>query len=233
MATARKIHLTPESAEWQEYRRSGITEQQSRKATTLLQENHDHHHIFFKPEDRLHNHIVHHMLAIWALNATPEQLQKNYDKNKPSQHAQPDLDSEMLEKLHDPATFISYLGVANHYYTFLRFFQNEIEKSSSEEVLQKYVFSGDERAEEMFARQFAGFLHPLIHEGYAIESRQPALVAEALAQTACHDGWIGKLLFPAENAAKERRTLQPQSKSIVQLIDEVYADETLQAAAHW
>lgn len=84
MATANKVQLSTDVGDWPEYYRSGITEEQAKKASELLQENHDRHHIFFHP-DGLHNHIAHHILAVWALNASTESLQKGYEKNKASQ----------------------------------------------------------------------------------------------------------------------------------------------------
>ena len=67
--------------------------------------------------------------------------------------------------------------------------------------------------------------------GYGVEFRQPAIVAEALAQAACHDDQIGKLLLPAEKASKEHPN--DQSKKIVQLLDTIHDDETLRSAPHW
>jgi hypothetical protein len=75
------------------------------------------------------------------------------------------------------------------------------------------------------------FLHPIIHLGYGVEFKQPAIVAVALAQAACHDDRIGKLLLPAEEAAKQRGN--KPSKKIVELLDEIHDDKTMRAAAHW
>ena len=83
----------------------------------------------------------------------------------------------------------------------------------------------------MLVRMFGGFLHPIIHLGYSMEFRQPAIAAEGLAQAACHDNWIGKFLLPAEKAAKERAGRQ--SKTIVELLDEIHADNVMREAAHW
>jgi len=49
-----------------------------------------------------------------------------------------------------------YLGKEKYYPDFLRFFQGEIEKTSWQEVLNEYVFKGDEAADALFARLFAG-----------------------------------------------------------------------------
>jgi hypothetical protein len=49
-----------------------------------------------------------------------------------------------------------YLGKQQYYPDFLRFFQGEIEKTGWEEVVREYVFKGDEAADAMFDRLFAG-----------------------------------------------------------------------------
>lgn len=76
-----------------------------------------------------------------------------------------------------------------------------------------------------------GFLHPIIHLGFGVEFKQPAVIAEALAQTALHDEWIGKLLLVAEKAAAERTG--EGSKSLVQLLDEMQQDQKLVASPNW
>ena len=74
---------------------------------------------------------------------------------------------------------------------------------------------------------FAGFLHPLIHLGFGVEFQQPAIVAEALAQAAVHDNWIGPFLHGAEEAAASI----DESKGLVQLLNEIRADKKLSTAA--
>lgn len=75
-----------------------------------------------------------------------------------------------------------------------------------------------------------GFLHPIIHLGFGVEFKQPAIIAEGLAQTAVHTGWIGPYLVEAEKQAKTAGT---GPKSMVQLLDEIRADKKLSTAAHW
>ncbi|KAI9834536.1 MAG: hypothetical protein M1819_002912 [Sarea resinae] len=77
-----------------------------------------------------------------------------------------------------------------------------------------------------------GFFHPIIHLGFGVEFEQPAIIAEALAQTAVHDTWPSLLLQGAERAAGDRNG-KPGSKSLVQLLDEVRADPKLSTSAHW
>ena len=77
-----------------------------------------------------------------------------------------------------------------------------------------------------------GLLHPLIHLGFAIEFNQPALVAEALAQTAVHEDWTGpRFLFPAEKAAGG--VGKPGKKTMLQLLEEAAADKKLARSATW
>ena len=50
-----------------------------------------------------------------------------------------------------------------------------------------------------------------------------------MAQAATHDGWTGKFLLAAEEAAKTSKT----SKSLVQLLHESRANEKLRKSPHW
>jgi hypothetical protein len=77
-----------------------------------------------------------------------------------------------------------------------------------------------------------GLLHPIIHLGFAIEFNQPAIVAEALAQTAVHDDWTGpRYLWPAERTAGgiDKRG----EKTMLQLLEEARGNQKLARSAHW
>lgn len=76
-----------------------------------------------------------------------------------------------------------------------------------------------------------GFLHPLIHLGFGVEFRQPAIIAEALAQAALHDTWIGELLVTTEKAASKHGV--KGSKSLVHLLEEIRQDQKLAESAHF
>ena len=62
-----------------------------------------------------------------------------------------------------------------------------------------------------------------------MEFKQPAIIAEALAQAAVHDDWIAPYMLGAEKAAEGTG----KGKSIVELLDEIRADKNLSEAAHW
>ncbi|KAK4499969.1 hypothetical protein PRZ48_008155 [Zasmidium cellare] len=219
MATASRIQLR--SDQKPEYYRQGITSESTRTASELLQVNHERHHIFFNTSG-FHNHIVHQLLSMWALGASPEQLQREYDNNASYQRPLKAPEASILHDLEDPKKFTQYLGQQVRYGDWLQYFRNEIDKTNWQDVLQKYVFAGDERAEQMLLRMFAGLLHPVIHLGFGIEFEQPAIIAEALAQAACHSNSIGDFLLSSERAAKEDNS----HKSIVHLLEEIHSDQT-------
>lgn len=108
------------------------------------------------------DHLVHHMLSLFALGATPPEIQDMWDYNRGYQapidlsqgkakaEAAPNLD------LSDPALFDQCLGREDAYADFLRFFENEIEKKGVEAVVREYMLKGDERADDIFCRMYTG-----------------------------------------------------------------------------
>jgi len=208
----------------------GLTVESANKASELLQENHEKHHIFFN-KSGFHNHIAHHLLTTYALGVSPAILQKHYDHNKSYQRPPVELEDKVVEAMHDAAKFKECLGDEKYYRDFLLFFQKEMEEKGLQNVVNEYLFKGDERADDMLVRLYAGFLHPIIHLGFGIEFQQPAIVAEALAQTTIHTNWMKSLLLGAENAAKKQQ--DKDSKTLVQLLDEIHADKELSTAPHW
>jgi hypothetical protein len=102
----------------------------------------------------MENHTVHHILTLYALGASEDDIRKAYEINLyqrdmvPSHHLATILD--------DREGFKKYLGKEESYSDFLEFFTVEIEKTSWQEVLNEYLFKGDERADDMLQRLFAG-----------------------------------------------------------------------------
>jgi hypothetical protein len=229
MATASQVILT--TREQPAFFLPGFDAPDKAKAASqLLQENHSRFHMFFN-NDGFHNHIAHHLLTTYALNASTKDLQRHFESNESYQRALDSYDQATVTKMQDPATFVEFLGKEGHYKNFLQFFRNEIESSGWQAVVNKFVFSNDEVATEMLPRVFAGFLHPLIHLGFGVEFEQPAIVAEALAQAAIHSGWIAKFFSQAEQAAGENRS--KPSRTMVELIDAIRNDKELYAAPRW
>ena len=72
-----------------------------------------------------------------------------------------------------------------------------------------------------------GVLHPIIHLGFGIEFKQPAVVAEALAQAAIHPKELDQYFIEVEEKAKQK---QYPSDSLVNILDKIRADEKLRGA---
>lgn len=228
MATPSKVHLTVDDTGIVSFKPQ--TAEAAAKASELLQENHDKHHIFFN-KDGFHNHIVHHLLSLYGLGAPADVIEQRYKENASYQRSPFQLDERVLEDLNNPENFKKYLNKEKYYIDFLTFWQNEFEKKGWENVLNEYVFAGDERADDLLGRFYGGFLHPIIHLGFGIEFHQPAIIAEALAQACCHDNWTGKFLLAVEKDSKSRSSAS--NKTLPELLDEIRANKKLSTAAQW
>lgn len=226
MATASHIKLSTNDTGI--FRGPVIHSESAETASQVLQENHDKHHLFFNTDGR-HNHIAHHIPSIYALGATKAEVQKAYDINKDYQRPLKPANPEIVQDMSDKANFAKYLGQEQYCHDYEVFFQQEIEKKGWQAVLNEHLFSGDDHADALFVRLYAGFLHPLIHLGFGVEFNQPAIIAEALAETAISSDWIGKFLLPAEKVALERKS----EKSLFDLIKEIQANEKIKDAPRW
>ena len=157
-------------------------------------------------------------------------MQRHYDRNKTYQRNVPTLDNAILEDLHDYQKFQAYLGNERYYRNYLEYFRGEIDRKGYAQVINEYCLKGDERADDMLVRLHAGFLHPMIHLGFGVEFKQPAIIAEALAQAAVHDSWIGPFMLDAEKAAASSGG---KGEPMVELLDEVRANKKVSSAANW
>ena len=134
------------------------------------------------------------------------------------------LKQSVVTDMHDPKKYKRYLGSEKYYHSFLVFFEQEINQKGWQQVLNEYIFKGDERADDMLVRMFGGILHPIIHLGFGVEFEQPAIIAEALAQAAVHDNREASHLVESEKAAEAHSPDRRSDTTIVQLLAESYAD---------
>jgi len=95
-------------------------------------------------------------LTLFALNASPEELKKGYDINASYQRQMVPLQESTVKDMHIPERFKTYLEQEKYYHDFLVFFQQEMEEKGWQNVLNEYVFKGDERANDMLVRLYAG-----------------------------------------------------------------------------
>lgn len=212
----------------------------------FLQENHDRYHPFFNDRG-FHNHITHYLLASLSVGATPTQITRAFEQEKAIQRPQLPLKPDVVRRLAHPDFFRECMGNEEFYRDYLIFFQNEIKKKGLGEVVNEYVFSKNENAELMFTRLFAsesalpyrkpmmvtkmpGFLHPLIHLGYGIEFNQPAIVAEALAQTAVHKNEVSIVMLGTESVAS---SLSGPCPPLIDLLSQVRSTASITDASCW
>ncbi|AEO63315.1 uncharacterized protein THITE_2125850 [Thermothielavioides terrestris NRRL 8126] len=257
-----KMHVTPDNTGLWHIQQ---TDEAAKKVSELLQEDMEKHHVFFNFEG-FHNHIPHHLLALYGTGAAPPALAAAYANNASYQRpalaphssgsgAAADDEEKDARFLPWPEAARPYLGREEFYPDFLRFFQREIRRESSSSsgsgssggaggggwkaVVRRFLFGvdatgktgGQAADDEMMVRLFAGVLHPLIQLMYGVEWAQEAVVAEALAQTAVHAGYLGEFLLGAERVARERGGPQQERVGVMELLEEVRRNEKIVRAA--
>jgi hypothetical protein len=74
------------------------------------------------------------------------------DSQRPTQQPDP----QRVSDFQDPAKFRECLGQGKHYDDYFALFQNEIGENGVPNTVNKYLFSGDETAEDMLRRFFSG-----------------------------------------------------------------------------
>lgn len=176
------------------------------------------------------DHIVHHICTSFALGACPDVLEDNYNRNNTYQRRPPPLHGDLAQRLQDSTVFIDNMFKPKTYSDYMHFFTEEIEAKGYVKVVSDYVFGKHERANIMFNRLFAGYLHPLIHLGFGLEFEQPAIVAEALGQTAIHPTFLDSFFIETHDAATIRVS---ETDHLVNIMDKIRADTKLSNAAHW
>lgn len=100
---------------------------------------------------------------MYALGASPDEIRAGYDRNKSYQRPAYSVDTNVVKAMYDKAKFQEYFHKEENYSNYLTFFQEEIDAKGVGDVLNEYVFAGDERAESMLSRLFGGKC-TLIHE---------------------------------------------------------------------
>lgn len=169
------------------------------------------------------------MLTIWALGASPETIQLQYEREDKRQRPAFPRDEKVIASFSNKDEFMKCMFQEEHYSNYLAFFQREINAKGVSVVLKEYLFSGDKLAESLLSRMFAGLVHPIIHLGFGIEFQQPAIIAQALAQASVHQDYLAEQFFnPAQKAADARTD---QSKSIMQIMREMSAEQAIENAS--
>ncbi|KUI67496.1 Oxidoreductase AflY [Cytospora mali] len=201
----------------------GLTSESAEVTSNILTENHELYHTRWK--QTFHNHTVHHLLALWALGASPTEIKDMWEYNKPYQSSIEQATVPQDPQLKDPKVFDDCLGKNEHYSDFMRFFEGEIAEHGVPSVLKEYLLKGDERADDIFGRMYTDLVHPIIHLGCGIEFHQPSLVAEALAGACVHENWPKHFLLAAEENVRTNDGLK--STTLLDILDQLRSDPVI------
>ncbi|KAK7047452.1 hypothetical protein VNI00_006683 [Paramarasmius palmivorus] len=170
---------------------AGVNPESTQKLRDLLKLNHDNWHIFYDAVGR-HDHMAHHLLALWSLGADAKVLQDAYDVHVPLQSP---VGGEQAERITKENVF-DHLGDRTYYKAYLVFFSEVVREKGGVAAVEEYVFSdwanfGSKNVHgkhpEMLSRFIGGLLHSVIHVGYGVEFGLPGMFVEGLAQAAVTD----------------------------------------------
>ncbi|KAE8378255.1 hypA-like protein [Aspergillus bertholletiae] len=226
MASSTKICLTP--ANGGVFSSPGLSWASARKVSEVLQHDIDNHHVYLN-DIEFHDHIVHFMLTIWALGASPETIQLQYDREAKRQRPAFPRNETLIQSLSDKKEFMKHMYQEEQYSNYLAFFQRVIAEKGVPAIVNEYLFGGDELAESLLCRMFAGLVHPIIHLGFGIEFQQPAIVAQALAQASVHSNYLADGFYRPAAAASTRYANRP--KTVMEIMEEMRGDQKVRDAA--
>ncbi|KAM0490399.1 hypothetical protein ACHAP8_011616 [Fusarium lateritium] len=169
--------------------------------------------------------MLHHILALYGTGANAAQIQKAFDlRHKLQRSVEPRNESVISDLLGSWQTSVQYLGKEEHYPDFLSYFQKQIDDHGYEWVVKEYLLKGNASANDLLLRFHAGVLHPLIQLMYGLEWEQPAIVAEALAQTCVHDvESLDALLLASEVGAKANGPT-PSMPALLDIYEQIQSD---------
>lgn len=165
---------------------SAISAEATRAALT---ENTEKYHCFFN-EMHFHNHIAHHVLAMYGLGAPPALIKAAFEREVPEQRP---AFSPALCEIFDEKNWTIHLGDDKYYPNYLSFFSTEVARLGAMGAVDHYVFRQTEG--DMLNRSLGGVYHPIIHWGYGLEFSIDGIVAEGLAIAAVHSTELSNLQF--------------------------------------
>ncbi|KAL5588220.1 hypothetical protein FOBRF1_014748 [Fusarium oxysporum] len=199
----------------------------AQRTAELLEKDLALHHVFLNRRG-FHDHMLHHILALYGTGANAAQIQKAFDlRHKLQRPVEPRNQAVISDLLGSWQSSTQYLGKEEHYPDFLAYFQKKIDDHGYECVVKEYLLKGGTSANDLLVRLHAGVLHPLIQLSYGLEWKQPAIVAEALAQTCVHNlEGLDALLLSSELCAK---TVRPATRmpSLLDLYEKTRSDSSL------
>ncbi|KAL3417758.1 hypothetical protein PVAG01_10768 [Phlyctema vagabunda] len=205
-----------------------LKEESAKKVSEFLIINHLLYHTRWKAT--FHNHLVHHLLALWAMGATPEQIQEMWEYNQayqtPIDAGKPAEPKSQAKNMNDPAVYKECLGDNSCYGDYLKFFEQKIDEIGVTATLKEYLLKRrDEVADSVFYRMYSDLFHPIISLGCGLEFQQPSLVAESLAGACVHEIWPSFFLQPAEQYALNHRPAE--ANSLLDVLNGFHANDKI------
>jgi oxidoreductase AflY len=101
------------------------------------------------------DHIVHHLLSIYAQGAAPQDIKKEYQANESYQRPF-DVDKKQAQDLFKDSEFSKHLADRTCYPDYLTLFQAEIAKKGYQSVIKEYLLKGDDQANDFLGRLYDG-----------------------------------------------------------------------------
>jgi len=93
---------------------------------------------------------------MYAVGAKAEDIRAAYTRSQSHQRPAYPVDRDVVKGMHDKVKFQKSFYNEKNYSNYLAFFQEEIDLKGVGDVLNQYVFAGDDRAESMLCRLFGG-----------------------------------------------------------------------------
>ncbi|KAG2063744.1 hypothetical protein BDR04DRAFT_1146216 [Suillus decipiens] len=166
--------------------------------TRVMKENYTKYHIFFNYK-RLHNHITHRALALYAMGARGSLIEHFYKEDSAYQRSVVEPPEAITE-----VNFIEHLGDENFYVAYKTFFSKVFEERGLSSTLEKYIFSkkynfieGRDTSTQplMFGRFLGALFHAFIHVGYGAEMGIPGMVVEGEIERKIDVFWTSTILY--------------------------------------
>ncbi|KAJ2800146.1 hypothetical protein H4R20_004169 [Coemansia guatemalensis] len=199
---------------------SGVDATTRKEATRLCARDHLEHHVFFDPRG-FHNHLNHHLLAVFSLGGSAERLQTIFDLNKTIERPLASFSNDVVITADN---YRDHLGDELCYSAYINFFQEQLEDAGEDwkAAVFEYVFDA-----QIFQHVMSALYHPFIQLGYGLEFESKAITAAALAQACIHSPSYKKLLTSDTFAEVCSNTSANDGRgfSLMQILDMIREDE--------
>ncbi|KAJ2509758.1 hypothetical protein GGI11_000482 [Coemansia sp. RSA 2049] len=198
----------------------GIDGKTRKEAVRLCARDYLEHHVFFN-HMHFHNHLNHHLLAVFSMGGSSKRLQEIFDGNRQMQRpAMPKHQTEI-----SASNFVDYLSKEENYPDYVAFFRKEVEAAGDKwhEVVPKYIFN-----RHVFPCFMNGIFHPLIQMGYGLEFDSKAITATALAQACVHGPYADETYFSDafEEMGASMASGTAKDLSLMQILDMLRDERT-------